>query len=243
MKTFFSCLFLISFTSRLIAQVPQGISYQSILRNNVGNLLVNKPLVMRFSFRDSIITGPIEYQETQAVSTSVLGMVTLTIGNGTATINSFTSINWALHTKFLEVEIDTNASNNYINLGTQQMMSVPYALYAASAGAITPANSGITEFSNISPSGMHYFAAVEYCRNLVENGHSDWRLPTSNEVENYIELHGWSIITSSIWTKTIFASDPMKRLIYGKNVFLNGTTEIFLYSENQSSTNPTQCVR
>ncbi len=239
MKTLFSCLFFISFTSILIAQVPQGISYQSILRNNVGNLLVNKPIVMRFSFRDSIITGPIEYQETQAVTTSPLGMVTLTIANGIPTINSFASINWALHTKFLEVEIDTNASNNYINLGTQQMMSVPYALYAASAGAITPINSGITEFSNISPTTMVYFEAVEYCRLLVENGHTDWRLPTADEVENYIELNGRSIITSYLWTKTRLENTPSQRII-----FLKTSNYFYITPEDANSTHlPFQCVR
>jgi hypothetical protein len=123
------------------------------------------------------------------------------------------------------------------------MMSVPFALYAGSAGSLAQSSSGITEFSSISPAGITYFGAVEYCRNLVENGHSDWRLPTSKEVEDYIELNGWSSINSDLWTKTIPQFDITKRIIYQKFTFSNLTSEKYINVYPYSSSMPTQCIR
>jgi hypothetical protein len=58
---------------------------------------------------------------------------------GIASTGIFSSINWGQNYKFLKVELDTTATgNSYIDLGTQQMMSVPYALYA---GSVNPDNS------------------------------------------------------------------------------------------------------
>ena len=62
-------------------------------------------------------------------------MVSTTLGN----LNSLQSVNWFGGPRFLRVELSDN--NNYIDLGTQQLGSVPYAFYAnqsgASAGSIT----------------------------------------------------------------------------------------------------------
>jgi hypothetical protein len=63
-------------------------------------------------------------------------MLNLTIGQGTAAIGTFSNINWGSGSKFLQVELDAAGGNNYIDLGTQQMMSVPYALYSNSAGEV-----------------------------------------------------------------------------------------------------------
>jgi hypothetical protein len=225
------------------AQAPQGIPYQSVIRNGSGALLINQAVNVRFSIHDSTMLGTIVYQETHTTTTSNLGMITLSIGQGTPSTGMFSSINWGVNSKFMQVELDATGGNNYIDLGTQQMMSVPFALYAGSAGSLAQSSSGITEFSSISPAGITYFGAVEYCRNLVENGHSDWRLPTSKEVEDYIELNGWSSINSDLWTKTIPQFDITKRIIYQKFTFSNLTSEKYINVYPYSSSMPTQCIR
>jgi hypothetical protein len=112
------------------AQAPQGIPYQSIIRNGSGALIINQSVTVRFSIHDSTLLGPVVYQETQTPTTSNLGMITITIGQGTPNIGNFSSINWGNSSKFMQVELDTAGGSSYINLGTQQMMSVPYSLYS-----------------------------------------------------------------------------------------------------------------
>ena len=140
MKHFFFILFACFVSCTLLGQAPHGIPYQSVLRSSAGNILSNQTVSMRFSLHDSIATGTIVYQETHTTSTNNLGLVTINIGEGTASISSFSTINWGHNAKFLQIEMDANGGTNYIDLGTQQMMSVPYALYAISAGQIKPEN-------------------------------------------------------------------------------------------------------
>ena len=76
-------------------------------------------------------------EETHATTTDTFGLFTLTIGQGTNTTNgvqaSFADISWGTNTHFLKIEMDVTGGSTYSNMGTNQMMSVPYALYAESA--------------------------------------------------------------------------------------------------------------
>jgi hypothetical protein len=112
------------------AQAPQGIPYQSVIRNGSGALMINQAIHIRFSIHDSTMLGTIVYQESHTTTTSNLGMIALLIGQGTPVIGSFSAINWGSGAKFMQVELDASGGNNYTDLGTQQMMSVPYSLYA-----------------------------------------------------------------------------------------------------------------
>ena len=143
MKILFnSSLFALLLCTALLvnAQVPQGIPYQAVARNAAGEPMANKPIKVRFSILDSLITGNAVYVETHNSTTSGLGLFVTNVGMGTPTTGTFININWGQNFKFLKVELDTTASgNNYINLGTQQMMSVPYALYSSSTSNGLPA--------------------------------------------------------------------------------------------------------
>jgi hypothetical protein len=112
------------------AQAPQGIPYQSVIRNGSGALMINQAIHIRFSIHDSTMLGTIVYQESHTTTTSNLGMIALSIGQGTPVIGTFSSINWGSGAKFMQVELDAAGGSNYTDLGTQQMMSVPYSLYA-----------------------------------------------------------------------------------------------------------------
>jgi len=132
MKKIYSLLILFACLSCMNsnAQTPQGIPYQSVIRNGSGALLINQAVHLRFSIHDSTMLGTVVYQETHTSTTTNLGMVILSIGQGTPSIGSFSAINWGSGAKFMQVELDASGGNNYIDLGTQQMMSVPYSLYA-----------------------------------------------------------------------------------------------------------------
>ena len=112
---------------------PPGIPYQAEVRNDIGEVLANGNVNVRFTLHELTANGAVSYQETHTLSTNEIGLFAATIGAGTATQGTFASINWAQTTKFLQVEVD--AGNGYITMGNQQLMSVPYALYAANGPA------------------------------------------------------------------------------------------------------------
>jgi uncharacterized protein (TIGR02145 family) len=67
------------------------------------------------------------YEENHSTTTSN-GLVNLTVGMGNAVNGVFAQIAWGVGNKYLQVLM--NNGSGEIDLGTQQMMSVPYALYA-----------------------------------------------------------------------------------------------------------------
>ncbi|MDP1747587.1 MAG: hypothetical protein Q8L90_18575, partial [Bacteroidota bacterium] len=136
-KLFFStipfALFLINFVG--FAQAPpEGINYQAVARDTTGRSISNNNnLKVKFTIWDAITGGTVVFTETHnPVSTNRYGLFTLVIGKLNPAVLS--SISWATGNVFLEVEIDTLGGNNYISMGRTQMVSVPYALYAKTAG-------------------------------------------------------------------------------------------------------------
>jgi formylglycine-generating enzyme required for sulfatase activity len=122
---FILSFFAIAFSGILFAQAPALIPYQAIARDASGQPLANATLNARFTIHDNTATGPTMWQEMQTVSTSALGLFTAQLGSSV----SLGSVNWADGAKFMQVEIDLG--NGFIDLGTQQMLSVPYALYSS----------------------------------------------------------------------------------------------------------------
>jgi|SaaInlStandDraft_1057018.scaffolds.fasta_scaffold59388_2 hypothetical protein len=130
-------IFLSIISLTLIAQVPQGVGYQGVATDANGIELVNQSISIRASVLSGSATGTIEWEETHSTSTDTFGLFTLTIGQGTNTTNgsqtSFADISWGTNTHFLKIEMDVTGGSNYSFMGTNQMMSVPYALYAENA--------------------------------------------------------------------------------------------------------------
>ncbi len=115
------------FSTLLFAQAPALIPYQAIARNAAGEPLSSSTLNARFTIHDGTATGTNVWQELQTVSTSALGLFTVQLGSSVP----LASVNWASGSKFMQVELDLGSG--FIDLGTQQLLSVPYALYAGDA--------------------------------------------------------------------------------------------------------------
>jgi uncharacterized protein (TIGR02145 family) len=128
MKLLLKLFIFYSLVSKSLAQAPQGIPYQAIARNASGVAIANTAVKVRFSIRDSIATGAIKYQETHSPTTSALGLFSVNVGMGTVVSGTFSGINWGKNAKFLQVELNTTGGTTFTDLGTTQMMSVPYAL-------------------------------------------------------------------------------------------------------------------
>lgn len=119
------------------AQAPNGINYQAVIRNNTGALSANTPVAIRVNIRQNSSTGLVVYSERQNVTTDQFGLVNFVIGSGTLLSGNFVNIPWANGPFFLDLGVAFSglpAPTIYMPYGTQQMMSVPYALYAKSSG-------------------------------------------------------------------------------------------------------------
>lgn len=111
-----------------IGQANLGISYQALIRNSAGQPIANSNVVVRFSLRDDSTTGSVIYQELQELQTNNFGLVNTVFGNGIATIGQFGQIDWSSSAKFIQVE--ANDGQGFQDMGTQQMISVPFAFYS-----------------------------------------------------------------------------------------------------------------
>ena len=114
-----------------IAQAPQKINFQSILRNSSGEVVGNKSVSLKITILSGTINGSSVYSETHAKTTDASGLISLQIGNGTVISGIFANIDWGGASHFIKLEADFSGGSNYVVLGTQELMSVPYALYAS----------------------------------------------------------------------------------------------------------------
>ncbi len=151
MRTIFLiCLaFLVTLNHLAFSQSPQGINYQGVARSTEGQPLTSKEISIRISILEGSANGSIEYDEIHEVRTNSFGLFTLVIGQGESTSAQFNFINWTSGKKWLQVEMDENGGRNFKLMGSQQLMSVPYALYAERAGNGYQAGSGIAINNNM----------------------------------------------------------------------------------------------
>jgi hypothetical protein len=138
LKTFFAtllvalcCLFA---TSNSYSQAPDGINYQAVIRNFSNTLVANTTIAIRIQIKQTSASGTIVFQERHSVTTSPLGVVNLVIGQGTLLGGNFSTINWAIGPYFVSLGVSFTNGSTYLDYGSQQLMSVPYALYAKNSG-------------------------------------------------------------------------------------------------------------
>ncbi|MCJ7448116.1 MAG: hypothetical protein MUO72_10505 [Bacteroidales bacterium] len=141
MKKLFTLLVIIVITGSVFSQSPQKMSYQAVVRNASGVLVTNQIVGLRISILRGTPTGTVVYQETYnpKPQTNTNGLLTVEIGSGTASIGTFSSIEWATGPYYLKTETDPTGGTSYTISGTSQLLSVPYALHSKTAAALTVA--------------------------------------------------------------------------------------------------------
>ncbi|OCK51494.1 hypothetical protein BA768_16190 [Chryseobacterium sp. CBo1] len=117
------------------AQAPEKMSYQAVMRNNSGQLLTNQNIGVKVSVLQGSPAGAAVYSERLTGTTNTNGLISLEIGSGTVLSGTFSTINWASGNYYLKTETDPTGGTNYTIAGTSQLLSVPYAMYAKSAGS------------------------------------------------------------------------------------------------------------
>ena len=136
-KTIFAALLLSAsmiLPQQANAQAPEKMSYQTIVRNASNNLVVSTAVGIQISILQTTANGAAVYVETHAPTTNANGLVSLEIGTGIPSTGTFAAINWATGPYFVKTEIDPSGGSTYTISGTSQLVSVPYALHAKTAG-------------------------------------------------------------------------------------------------------------
>lgn len=162
MKTKLTFLFLVAMllaSSLIHAQAPNSFNYQAVLRDGSGNLITSGLAQMRFTIRTGSANGTVQYQETETATVNQFGLVNHTVGTGTVVSGTMAGVSWASGNKYLQVEVNTGGG--FVDLGAQQLVSVPFAMYSANSGGgnwtkngnnIHNANSGYVGIGTTSPS-------------------------------------------------------------------------------------------
>ena len=142
MKRIYTLLSAVLLSASLWAQAPQSFSYQAVMRGANNELVVNKPVGMKISLLQGSENGNPIYVETHNSMANANGLVSIAIGAGTKLVGDFISIDWSKGPYFLKTETDLTGGTSYTLIATSQLLSVPFALYAANSQAGSKGDKG-----------------------------------------------------------------------------------------------------
>ncbi|MFC2129273.1 tail fiber domain-containing protein [Bacteroidota bacterium] len=147
MKKLFMLFIVMLFAYSSYAQVPEMFNYQAVVRNDQGEVLANQNVQFQLSILAGSTDGPAVYSESHMKTTNALGIVDLVIGMGTGPDGSLGAIDWGSDTHFLKVELDPTGGTSFNDMGTTQLISVPYAMVS---GAV---NQPLNKFTVVAAEG------------------------------------------------------------------------------------------
>jgi hypothetical protein len=167
-RNYILLLFLLA-TVSILAQTPEKMSYQLVLRNASNTLLTNQEVGIQISILQTTSTGSAVYTETQSATTNINGLLSLEIGSWTSS-DDFSAIDWSGGPYFIKTATDASGGSNYSIVGASQLLSVPYALYAKTAG-----NDVLKENT------------ANKSTNIVTDAASDVKFPSVKSVKTYVD--------------------------------------------------------
>lgn len=181
--------------SSVFAQSPEAFKYQTAVRNAAGEPIVDQAVSFEISIVKTSAVGLVVYAETHQVSTNAYGLANLNVGGGTTTIGTFEDIEWGMDDYFIQVAFDENAGSNFTILGSTQLLSVPYALYAKNVENVDDADADATnELQDLSLDGTELSIsggdAVDLS-SLVDDADAD----SENEIQT-LSLNGTELSVS-----------------------------------------------
>ncbi len=112
------------------SQVPDAFNYQAVVRNSTGEVIANKSVSFQISILQTSDNGTAVYVESHSATTNKFGLVSLEIGHGTVKSGVFNPGAWTADKHFIKVEFDPAGGNSFSQMGTSQLLSVPYAFQA-----------------------------------------------------------------------------------------------------------------
>ncbi len=110
----------------VLAQTPNEFKYQAVLRDASGVVMASEAVTVDISILQGSASGTSVFTEQHSVTTTAQGLINLNIGS----VEDMSSVDWSSATYFIEISVNSTV------MGTSQLLSVPYAMYAETSGAI-----------------------------------------------------------------------------------------------------------
>ncbi len=177
-----------------VAQAPPAFRFQTSVRDASGQLLPDQAITLRISILADGVNGPVRYAETHSITTNNFGLAALNVGEGALAEGAWSEINWAATTHYLRLELDPQGGTDFQLMGTTQLLSVPYALHAATAEEVDDADADPTnelELPDSAQTGdLAYFDGASWQR--LPLGEEGQVLTVSGGRPSWITLSGFS---------------------------------------------------
>ena len=244
MKHLFFAIYLSIISSFLFAQVPNKMSFQAVVRDNGNVLIANSPVGIKISLLQGSATGTAVYEETHTIVTNSNGLASLIIAEGTVVLGNFSNIDWALGPYFIKTEIDPSGGTNYTISGTTQLMSVPYALYAANGGTpgpqgpIGPAGPNGAQGANgqAGPTGAQGLPGLQgpagqSACDIIKSGDGKVVIYTPNQAVGF----GKNNTSGSSWVTTTIAGPILGALASDSNIVIYTASTAYAFGRNNTS--------
>jgi len=211
MKRLYFILTAILISAIIFGQAPLSFKYQAVLRDASGNVRSNADVSIDVAILQGSASGVQLFIETHDVTSNEFGLVNLEIGSKNTT--GFSDVDWSLGSYFIKIRVDN------VDMGTSQLLSVPYALYAKTAG-----NSFSGNYNDLSnkPSGnnfgdMMYWDGTGWI--LVPVGSSDQFLKLKDGVPTWISASEHYCDYSSNWGGTCGEAEDLGMLARNTGIF------------------------
>lgn len=146
----------------LFGQIPEAINHQMVVRDAGGAPIPTQSLLLKVSILSNALNGNVVYCESHNVTTNQFGLATVKLGIGTVISGVFADIEWYSGVYYLKQEIDMLDGNGFLEMGTTQLVSVPYSMHSGGLTLKSPNgtlyNVKVDDQGNINAEGL--FAPV-----------------------------------------------------------------------------------
>ena len=149
---------------------PNAFNYSAVARDAQSSPIANQTIGIQISILQSSTLGAVQYQENHFVNTDDFGLFNLIIGAGAIQSGTMSTIAWSADNFYLKVGMDVNGSTNFLTMGTTQLLSVPYALHAATAESIIGSVSGLLPTVTTTAASNVLAISVNTGLTIVDNG-------------------------------------------------------------------------
>jgi hypothetical protein len=166
---------------------PNAFNYSAVARNAAGQPIATTTIGIQITILKTSPTGASQYSENHFVNTDAYGLFNLVIGAGAVQSGSMATIDWSNDNYYLKVGMDAAGSTNFITMGTTQLLSVPYAMYAKTAESLVGGGSG--------GGGFTHYIGEEFGGGVVFHLWKD-----AQGVEHGLIVDKTDLSTSQVWS-------------------------------------------
>ncbi len=220
----------------IFAQSPEKISYQAVIRDSDNKLVSNSKVGIQISILQDSADGTAVYTETQTPVTNANGLLSIEIGSGTVVSGNFADIDWAKGKYFVKTETDTKGGTDYSITGTSQLLSVPYALHAKTADALTSQGN---DLENKFYLGQEIFGGIVCYIYLDKNGKQHGLIVSKNETTEKWQNSATTTNATRSWNGTyntiLMTGSPAKTWVasLGTDWYLPSIDELTILRQNR----------